>query len=232
MSSETFELAPYVVSPEKIAFYRAHGWVVLEDVVSAAEVSRIKGIAEDMVSGRIDTRRNRADLGAHADRTVSDVENIIQIAWPTDLTSALEENELIQRARAVSEALYGSAPGSWALDMNQFLIKRERTLTDTPLHQDQSYYIPLRDARAVNLWLALVDVTEEMGCLWFEDSPIDAPARLREHRAAGRGGGALTCGEPDFARMTPCPLRAGSVTVHSALTPHYAKGNASEKDCR
>ena len=53
---------PYSVTPEHVAFYRAHGWVVLEDFVSPAEVARIRGIAEDMVAGRIDTRKNRADL--------------------------------------------------------------------------------------------------------------------------------------------------------------------------
>ena len=72
----------------------------------------------------------------------------------------------------------------------------------------------------------MTDVTDEMGCLWFEDAPLDAPIPLRQHRAAGRGGGALECGDgPQLARMTCCPLRAGSVTIHSHLTPHYARGN-------
>lgn len=211
----------YAVTPTQIAHYRAHGWVVLEDFVSPAEVARIRGIAEDMVAGRIDTRRNRADLGAHADRVAPLTENIIQIGWPCDLTSLLDENELVQASRAASEALYGDAPGSWARDMEQFLVKAPRTLTDTPLHQDQSYYVPLPDPRGCNVWLALQDVDEAMGCLYFEDSPLAAPAALRAHRPAGRGGGANECGDgPDFARMTAAPLRAGSVTVHSHLTPH------------
>jgi len=81
--------------------------------------------------------------------------------------------------------------------------------------------VPLPDPRGCNVWLALQDVDDAMGCLWFEDSPLDAPAALRPHRPAGRGGGANECGDgPDFARMTAAPLRAGSVTVHSHLTPH------------
>ena len=82
------------------------------------------------------------------------------------------------------------------------------------------------------MWLALQDVDDAMGCLWFESSPLDAPAAMREHRPAGRGGGALMCGSddgPDLRAMTPAPLRAGSVTVHSHLTPHYAKGNATDR---
>ena len=250
-------MSRFSVPPEKIAFYRAHGasrtspcpvlvaiaahahahpdtpgWVVLEDFVSPAEVSRLRGIAEDMVAGRIATRRNRADLGAHAEaRVVASVENIIQIGWPTDLTSLLDENELIQASRSASEQLYGDAAGTWAMDMNQLLIKMAHTLTDTPLHQDQSYYIPLPDPRGCNVWLALQDVDDAMGCLWFGDSPLDAPAPMQVHRPAGRGGGALECGAgPDFSSMTPAPLRAGSVTIHSHMTPHYAKGNATPHD--
>jgi phytanoyl-CoA hydroxylase len=221
----------FAVPPEKVAFYAAHGWVVLEDVVPPDEVARIRALCDDMIDGRIATGAMRADLGGFLERRLAKTENIIQIAWPTDLTSALDENLLISRGRAISDQLYGDAAGTWALDMNQFLVKAPQSLTDTPIHQDQSYYITLPDPRAANIWLALGDVTEEMGCLFFEDAPLDASVPLRPHRPAGRGGGALECGDgrpPDLSRMTACPLRAGSVTVHSHLTPHYAKGNGTD----
>ena len=220
-------MMPYVVPPEKVAFYKAHGWVVLEDVVSPAEIERIKGVLADILSGKLSAGDRRADLGGFADMVRPGVENICQIAWPTDITSALDENELIVNGRAISDALYGDAPGTWALDMNQFLVKMPQTKTDTPWHQDQSYYVDLPDPRACNIWLALSDVTEEMGCLFFEDSPLASPAPLRPHWPAGRGGGALQA-EGSLARATAAPLRAGSVTVHSHLTPHYAKGNSTE----
>ena len=216
----------YVVPPEKIQFYRNNGWVVLEDVVPPEEIQRIRSVLTDILSGRIDSKGNRADLGSHVDRVQSTSENIVQIAWPTDLTSLLDENTLVMVSRAISDALYGDSPGTWAMDCNQFLVKNPLTVTDTPLHQDQSYYVPLPDPRGCNLWLALVDVTEPMGCLWFEKCPLETPLPLRQHRPAGRGGGALECGNgPDFSVMTAAPLRAGSLTVHSHMTPHYARGN-------
>lgn len=89
----------YVVPPEKVAFYRAHGWVVLEDFVSPAEVARLRGICCDMISGKIDTRRNRADLGAHADAIIPGHENIIQVrrsesewGWSFTITGALHRS--------------------------------------------------------------------------------------------------------------------------------------------
>ena len=217
---------PYVVPPEKVAFYKAHGWVVLEDVVSAPELARIRAVLSDILEGRLDAGDRRADLGGFVNQVKPGVENIVQIAWPTDITSALDENEFIVNSRAISDALYGDAQGTWALDMNQFLVKQPYTKTDTPFHQDQSYYVDLPDPRACNLWLALGDVTEDMGCLFFEDSPLASPAPLRPHWPAGRGGGALQA-EGSLERATATPLRAGSITVHSHLTPHYAKGNST-----
>ena len=217
---------PYVVPPEKIAFYKAHGWVVLEDVVSPAEVARIRGVLNDILEGRLDAGKNRADLGGFLEQVRPGTENIVQIAWPTDITSALDENEFIQSSRVISDSLYGDASGTWSLDMNQFLVKQPQTKTDTPWHQDQSYYVDLPDQRACNLWLALGDVSEDMGCLWFENSPLAAPEPLRPHWPAGRGGGALQA-EGFLERATAAPLRAGSITVHSHLTPHYARGNST-----
>jgi hypothetical protein len=104
--------ARYAVPAEKVAFYRAHGWVVLDDIVSPAEVARLRALAEDMVAGRIDTRANRADLGAHVDRVSPLTENIIQIGWPCDLTSLLDENELVQSARAAVKAVVQERGGT------------------------------------------------------------------------------------------------------------------------
>jgi hypothetical protein len=134
--SETSPL--YTVPPEKVQFYHEHGWVVLENVVPPSELDRILSILRSMINGEIDTKKNRADLGGHETRVQPLTENIIQIAWPTDLCSALDENLFIQRSRAISDALYKSTPGTWQLDMNQFLVKQPHTDTDTPLHQDQS----------------------------------------------------------------------------------------------
>jgi phytanoyl-CoA hydroxylase len=218
----------YVVSAEKRAFYKMHGWVVLEDVVPAPELARISDVLTRILSGDIDSGKGRSDLGGHAERKNKATENIIQLSWPTDMTSLLDENLLISRGRSISEQLYGDNSGTWSLDMNQFLVKEPFSLTDTPWHQDQSYYIALEDPRACNIWLALQDVSVDMGCLWFEDSPLDAPCALKPHFPAGTGGGALQFDRPSGGPpFTPAPLKAGSVTVHSHLTPHYAQGNAT-----
>jgi len=70
----------YVVPQDKIDFYRAHGWVVLEDVVSSPELDRIQAILDDFIAGRRSTLKNRADLGGHSSRVNPLVENIVGAA--------------------------------------------------------------------------------------------------------------------------------------------------------
>lgn len=82
-------------------------------------------------------------------------------------------------------------------------------------HQDQSYYpSSIPDTRAANVWLALEDVTVEMGCMQFKSVPLES-RKLLPHRPAGNGKGALTLGEPpaEFGETTLCPLKAGDVVV-------------------
>ena len=71
--------SPYTVPLAAIDFYRAHGWVVLHDVVPEDELIAIRAVLNGMLDGSISTRRNRADLGGHVPRVNAGSENIIQV---------------------------------------------------------------------------------------------------------------------------------------------------------
>ena len=146
----------YDVPQSKVDFFRENGFVALEDVVSAAELQRYIGITRDFLSGRISTANKRGDLGGHAERKDKAVENCVQITHPYVLTSLLDECEHFRKGRDICNQLYGDS--TFALDCSQLLVKYPRTATETPWHQDQSYYPNLPDLRAANVWLALEDV--------------------------------------------------------------------------
>ena len=218
----------YVPPAEKVAFFQANGFVTLEDVVSPEEVARYIAVTKDLLSGKIDTKDKRGDLGGHTERVDAAVENTVQICHPYILTSALDECEHFRKGRDICNALFGDDDVDFALDCSQILVKPAKSMTATPWHQDQSYYPDaLPDKRAANVWLALEDCDVDMGCMQFHPAPL-AATDLRPHRPAGNGKGALTT-DPPAGESVKAPLKAGSVVVFANYTCHYAGPNATDK---
>jgi hypothetical protein len=196
-------------------------------VISESELQRYLTIVKDMISGTIDCKDKRGDLGGHTARTDQMIENTIQICHPYSLTSELDECEHFRKGRDICNALFDDDGVDFGLDCSQLLVKYAKTKTETPWHQDQSYYpASIPDKRAANVWLALEDVTIEMGCMCFKPVRL-GDENLAPHRPAGNGKGALTC-DPPQGDITKCPLKAGSVVVFANYTFHYGCPNISD----
>jgi phytanoyl-CoA hydroxylase len=223
------------VTPSKLSFFRDNGFVVLEDVVSSEELLSYVTILKAMLSGDISTRDKRGDLGGHADRVDQQVENTVQITHPNLLTSKLDYCEHFRKGEDIANQLYTSDTATatkrenWGLDCAQLIVKFRETATETPWHQDQSYYPDeLIDKRACNIWLALEDCTVESGCMRFIPTPLSC-STLSPHRAAGNGNGALTTDPPQGTAGEVCtPLKAGSVVVFNNYTYHFGGKNVSQ----
>ncbi len=94
-------------------------------------------------------------------------------------------------------------------------------------HQDSQYFGPeTAELRILTVMVALVDTTEENGCLWvapgshqwgFEPIAPDAGTEDRVRRRSVAEGRALR----------PCLLRAGDILVFSNLTYHGSQANRS-----
>ena len=223
----------YIVKEDNIKDFVENGFVVLRDVISLKEIERYVGILNDMLSGKISTKEKRGDLGGHADRVNEKVENTVQICHPYALTSLLDECELFRKGEDICNQLYegeSGRPERFGLDCSQLLVKFPQTATETPWHQDQSYYPScLEDKRAANVWLALDECTVESGCLRFLPVPLSKKV-LTPHRAAGNGKGALTCDPPMDPTIATCaPVNAGSVVVFNHYTYHYGGPNMTDK---
>ena len=223
----------YVVSDIKTRQFIENGFVILEDVISQREVERYVKILKDMLSGKISTKKLRGDLGGHAERVDKLIENTVQIVHPYSLTSLLDECELFRKGQDICDQLYGGESGKiekFGLDCSQLLVKFPHTNTETPWHQDQSYYPScLDDKRAANVWLALDEVTVQNGCLKFLPVPL-SQKELTSHRAAGNGKGALTCDPPTSLKSAvDAPMKSGSVVVFNNYTYHYGGPNMSDQ---
>lgn len=87
-------------------------------------------------------------------------------------------------------------------------------------------------------WIALDDVDETMGCMEFIPGVHEQP--MAAHRVASDDpddeGRLLEIVDPasafDLSRAVPCPINAGSATVHSYSTPHFTAPNRSVRGRR
>lgn len=91
----------------------------------------------------------------------------------------------------------------------------------TPWHQDR-YYWPLDTDATVTMWLALVDIDEEMGLMRFASG-----SHLAEGDAL-----AIDDASVDVTRFTVWsapPMSAGDATFHAGATLHSAGPNNSDR---
>jgi phytanoyl-CoA hydroxylase len=205
--------------------FAADGFLQVDAFLTSDEVRHVSDLYSRMLDGRIDTGRHRYDLGAGAEvKTRSDVENITQIMWPSDIHPPLREAPFRARAVALARSLFGD--DTFEIDFDMLISKAPHTDTPTPQHQDQSYWTDVPDKRAVSFWIALDASTVDNGCMWYGRGTHLAP--LRDHRKAGvDANSALMC-DGSEEEMEPMPLPVGGAGLHQGRTLHYSRGNITD----
>lgn len=198
------------------------GYVVLDGLLSAADVDLYREIYDRFLSGEIAAGDKRSDLGAGAEPSGA-TENITQIMWPSDLYPELTSLPLHDHALAIARELIGADA---VLDFDMLIAKAPHSATPTPWHQDAGYWVDLPDERAASIWVSLDDATVDNGCMWYVQGSHRGP--VRPHRSAGAGG-AIECDcSEDEPGATPVPLPPGSAVAHGGRTLHYSRGNTTD----
>lgn len=210
---------------DQLDFYKANGYVVVEDIISPDEVAEYKAIYNRFLSGEIETGVNRSDLGADLGDK-KNVENITQIMWPSEFIPDLLRMPYHQRALAISRELMGEDAD---MDFDMLINKAPGTNTPTPWHQDEAYWVNVPDKRAASCWLALDPATKDNGCMWY--IPGSHLKEVRPHRFAGKEGGALTCDASEEEGVC-VELKPGAGAFHHGRTLHYSRGNSTESHRR
>jgi ectoine hydroxylase-related dioxygenase (phytanoyl-CoA dioxygenase family) len=207
----------HALPAENIDAFRSDGHVCVRGLASREEVDAyrpsIRAVV-DAVAARHDPQGRIDDYS----RLFTQVTN----AWRLD--ESVRRFVFSRRFAGVAARLMGVT--GVRLYHDQALFK-EPGGQPTPWHRDQ-YYWPLDTGHMVTLWMALVDVSPEMGPMTFasgshraEDVPSlpigsESGATLAAYVAAKGfplAGGALS---------------AGDATFHSARTLHSARPNLSE----
>jgi hypothetical protein len=208
-----------VATSEQIAFFDAHGWLVVEAAIPAADLDELEGWCDTLLEQK--------------EQLAND--------WAWDETEPLERRSfrIVQsspsfvwkeiRAQAYRQWLIAFGSALMGLDLefwyDQFLAKPPGRSLPTYWHQDEGYWGRNLFDRGITGWIPLQDVDAINGCMQF----IDAGHRegVRPHRLVeGMASDLLTCAV-DERRQVVCPIRRGDVTFHHSKTPHMTNANTS-----
>jgi ectoine hydroxylase-related dioxygenase (phytanoyl-CoA dioxygenase family) len=209
-------------SDEQIAFYREHGWLVVEDAVPHSDLDAIEAHCEQILE---DKQRYAMDWAW--DEKESREGRSFRIVQGFPAFTLDDSGEKAYRKWAVS---FGSALMNLKLHFwyDQFLAKPPGGVSvPTYWHQDEGYWGRRLIDKGITCWIPLQDVDPENGCMHF----IDRGHRdgVLEHRLVeGVKSDLLTC-DVDESRMVVCPIKRGSVTFHHSKTPHMTTANTSQR---
>jgi phytanoyl-CoA hydroxylase len=206
-------------TPQQVAFFEKHGWIVIEDAIPGADLDVLEGRCE-----RILENKHKLAFDWAWDATEDRDNRSFRIVQgsPSHVWSEIRDQAYRKWLVAFACALMNKKIEFW---YDQFLAKPPGKSVPTYWHQDEGYWGRNLDDKGITCWIPLQDVTAENGCMHFIDGGhLDG---VRAHRAVeGVKSDLLTC-DVDETRMVVCPIKRGAVTFHHSKTPHMTTANTS-----
>lgn len=229
------------LSADMIHDFRKNGWVKIENYLTPAETEALKNAAllamenppdmapeyEKLIGYRVEKRLNQRNWSNKKEKeTVTlDVMHDIRLVYD-------EANKIItsRRLGEIAKSLLGSE--QVRLFQSTFLNKpSEKTGSKpTPWHQDS--LLPVESREIVNVWVALVDVTPDMGPMKFLTGshrlgtvPKAKFIALDDPRVGLHAEDREVVGD-----VVSVPLKAGDAVAFYCQTVHAADINASSNE--
>lgn len=195
---------------ETISAYRRDGVVRIRNIITADEAARFAAAAA-AASGR--AKDNASD---------SPIFNQYVNIWREN--DVLRELTLDARLAAAATALAGVPLRLWH---DQVLIKPPHNGAATEFHQDAPYWPHGGSRHSLSVWVALVDVPVERGCMTFIPGSHDHQDLRRQDLSDSDD---LFRASPDlrWEERKTIPLRAGDCTFHNAYLAHSATPNLTD----
>ncbi len=218
MTARAIEGVVREVTAEEVAFYREHGWVMMPRLVDPAFAAQLLGV------GRAWAERNGQKIG-QGKPVVGLARNQETEPFGSFMFSArMAQNatRLVDRKRLKGVDL----PLRYRIDI---LLKKQPGAAGSTYHQDSSEHGSDRVGE-LQFWLALAEVTPEMGAMRFVN---------RSHRE-GPLGSVFNDDQGDllkqFPNLTsalelspPLHYQPGDCTVHHGYTVHGGPDNTTDQ---
>ncbi|MGH9031136.1 MAG: phytanoyl-CoA dioxygenase family protein [Acidimicrobiia bacterium] len=214
------------LTSDDVAFFADAGYLVIERLTHDDDVAWVNERYDEVLAVR---NGSYVDFSGQADRSVE------QFLQPELVLPELMATTVYRNARTVADQLLAQ-PASFS--GGNLFHKPAASEGRTHWHQDESFHehldtmlgLPYEPTDSLTVWLALQDVTADMGALEFVPGSHRRgllPYEFIDGDPAHEAFRARRVVDVDPSTAVCCRLKAGGATVHSTYTIHGAGGNAS-----
>jgi phytanoyl-CoA hydroxylase len=213
-----------MITETQVQFYRDNGYVVVENVLDAAMLSRIKTVVTEILAGA-------KGVATHTD--VYDFEpshtperpRVRRIKKPTQVNPVFQEVLRIPALQGILEKLLGP---NVRLHGSKLNTKSAGYGSPVEWHQDWAFY-PHTNDDILAIGVMLDDVAMENGPMLVMPGTHRGPTY--DHHADGRFCGAMNpAAVPlDFSKAVACTGKAGSMSFHHVRLVHGSAQNTSDR---
>lgn len=235
--------------------YEKQGYLVLENICSAEQLTKIKAQAAKLVNEWQDDDSSHIFTTKDNDRSGNDffLDSAEEIRCFFEEEAFDAQGNFVQdRALCINKighALHELDPvfnefshrailGEIAQDIgllepqirqSMYIYKQPKIGGEVKWHQDASFFFTTPQS-VVTYWFAIEDATLENGCLWVEPTGHKGPLRERFNRF-GSDTNMTTLDELAWPTESgiAVPVKAGSLVVFHGHLPHYSAPNRSDK---
>lgn len=227
----------YRLTDQEIADYKTNGYIVINDVLTEAEMAGIDPWFDRFVAGEFadEMGRDFCDMSQPYGTPMEDFQ-LVNAMLPSTYRPELANNIYHRITRNIATQLYSE--GTPALDYEQFLAKRPHQLkAEFAMHQDLGYWPKTDNTWTATFSLALSDSDIENGCLEVVPGSNLEP-KLRAHKPKDYGNSkdgevnrddshTLVIESKPTDAVVYLPVRRGSITIHDERIVHGSGGNTS-----
>jgi ectoine hydroxylase-related dioxygenase (phytanoyl-CoA dioxygenase family) len=211
------------LTPDQVDAYRADGYVVVPDVLDAAELATMRAAVDALLAGARGVA-DHTDLYDLEDTHRPDAPRVRRLKQPHRHHAAFAALPRIPKVQALLTSLLGPAVRLQSVKLN---LKTAGYGAPVEWHQDWAFY-PHTNDDVLAMGVMLDDFTPDNGPMMVV--PRTHRGAIHDHHANGVFVGAMDPTRVDLdLKRDAVPLlgRAGSITLHHARLVHGSATNTS-----
>jgi hypothetical protein len=216
---------PVELGDEEIAEFRERGFTSIARITSDEELAWLAEVYDWLFSQRVQpVPGGYFDLSRPYDSPGED--RLPQIITPETRVPELRKTAFWRNGRALASRLLGvetSALRGWG----HMIRKPARVGEALPWHQDEAYWDPAFEYKALGCWMPLDAATHETGCMSFIPGSHLVEVRVHRHVGDDPAVHALVTDDVDPKIAIAVPIGAGGAIFHHCRILHSSAPNRS-----